>query len=246
MKKRIFLVTLALVAILAAWVAWAIFGPSTAFRGTKYNLYIRTGMRFDQLQDSLAADTVLLHPGLFRWIASKMDYPQNMRAGKYEIRRGMSLISILRMIKNGRQTPVNLVVIKLRTREDLASLVGRKLECDSLAFLQWLSNPDSLKEFNLDSNTVMTAVFPDTYTYFWNSSPGRIFRKLFAAHKSFWTDQRIRQARTLGLTPAKAYILASIVEEETGKKEDKGKIADWTFPWVCGNCTEPKYKTLVN
>jgi urea transport system substrate-binding protein len=28
--------------------------------------------------------------------------------------------------------------------------------------------------------------------------------------------------------------------------EDKGKVADWTFPWVCGNCTEPKYKSLVN
>jgi len=24
--------------------------------------------------------------------------------------------------------------------------------------------------------------------------------------------------------------------------EDKGKIADWTFPWACGNCTAPKYK----
>ena len=24
--------------------------------------------------------------------------------------------------------------------------------------------------------------------------------------------------------------------------EDKGKIADWTYPWVCGNCTEAKYK----
>jgi urea transport system substrate-binding protein len=24
--------------------------------------------------------------------------------------------------------------------------------------------------------------------------------------------------------------------------EDKGKIADWTYPWVCGNCTEPKFK----
>jgi urea transport system substrate-binding protein len=23
--------------------------------------------------------------------------------------------------------------------------------------------------------------------------------------------------------------------------EDKGKIADWTYPWVCGNCTSPKY-----
>jgi urea transport system substrate-binding protein len=25
--------------------------------------------------------------------------------------------------------------------------------------------------------------------------------------------------------------------------EDKGKIADWTYPWDCGNCTKPKYKT---
>src|SRR3954470_15297436 len=23
--------------------------------------------------------------------------------------------------------------------------------------------------------------------------------------------------------------------------EDKGKIADWSYPWVCGNCTSPKY-----
>jgi len=23
--------------------------------------------------------------------------------------------------------------------------------------------------------------------------------------------------------------------------EDKGKVADWTYPWVCGNCTSPKY-----
>jgi urea transport system substrate-binding protein len=28
--------------------------------------------------------------------------------------------------------------------------------------------------------------------------------------------------------------------------EDKGKVADWSFPWVCGNCTEPKYKVLAN
>ncbi|HEX5321872.1 MAG TPA: urea ABC transporter substrate-binding protein [Stellaceae bacterium] len=23
--------------------------------------------------------------------------------------------------------------------------------------------------------------------------------------------------------------------------EDKGKVADWSFPWVCGNCTAPKF-----
>ncbi len=24
--------------------------------------------------------------------------------------------------------------------------------------------------------------------------------------------------------------------------EDKGKVADWTYPWVCGNCTKPRYQ----
>jgi urea transport system substrate-binding protein len=27
--------------------------------------------------------------------------------------------------------------------------------------------------------------------------------------------------------------------------EDKGKVADWTFPWVCGNCTTPKYEAYT-
>ncbi len=28
--------------------------------------------------------------------------------------------------------------------------------------------------------------------------------------------------------------------------ESKTKVADWTYPWVCGNCTEPKYKTMLS
>jgi urea transport system substrate-binding protein len=27
--------------------------------------------------------------------------------------------------------------------------------------------------------------------------------------------------------------------------ESKAKVADWTYPWVCGNCTEPKYKVAL-
>ncbi len=27
--------------------------------------------------------------------------------------------------------------------------------------------------------------------------------------------------------------------------DSKNKIADWTYPWVCGNCTEPKYSPMA-
>ena len=32
----------------------------------------------------------------------------------------------------------------------------------------------------------------------------------------------------------------------TNQKELAKLTADWTYPWVCGNCTEPKYKMMSN
>ena len=104
-------------------------------------------------------------------------------------------------------------------------MVGKRFECDSSAFMHYLLHNDSLKEYKVDSNTVMTIIFPNTYTYFWNTTPARIFKKLFAAYKDFWTADRIQQAKDHNLSPTTAYILASIVEEETNRKEDKAKVA---------------------
>jgi hypothetical protein len=27
-------------------------------------------------------------------------------------------------------------------------------------------------------------------------------------------------------------------------KANKGKVADWSWPWACGGCTAPKYSTF--
>ncbi|HEX4850324.1 MAG TPA: endolytic transglycosylase MltG [Puia sp.] len=223
--KRILLTLLLLLLLAAAFIGWRFFGPATAFSDDRYFLYIKTGMTFDQLNQLLEQDTVLRSPAFFKWLAKKTDYNTSVKAGKYEIKKDMNLVALLRMLKNGRQSPVNLVITKLRTKEDLAGLVGRKLECDSVSFLQFLFNNDSLKEYNLDSNTVMTAIFPNTYTYFWNTTPSRVFKKLYAEHKVFWTPSRVQEAEGHQLNPASAYILASIVEEETNQKDDKGKVA---------------------
>jgi UPF0755 protein len=91
--------------------------------------------------------------------------------------------------------------------------------------IRFMTSPDSLKEFGLDSNTVMTAVFPNTYTYRWNSTPSTIFSKLYTEYKKIWTPDRKQLAQQHGLTPATSYILASIIEEETNIKEDKGYMA---------------------
>lgn len=224
MKKAVLLILL--VALLAAaWLGWKCFGPATSFDGKNYFLLVKTGSSYQDVKNTLEKENVINSPAFFDRIAQKLDYPQKVKAGRYNIKQGMSLVNILRMLKNGLQDPVNLVITKLRTREDLASMVGRKFECDSASFMAYISSPDSLRKFKLDSNTVMTSVFPDTYTYFWNTTPAKIFAKLRSNYETFWTTERITEAKDHGLNPQTAYTLASIVEEETLKKEDKGKIA---------------------
>ncbi len=82
------------------------------------------------------------------------------------------------MLRNRRQSPVNLVINKLRTNHDLAKIIGKNFEVDSAGVMQFINNPDSLAALGVNENTLMTLIIPNTYTLFWNTSPGRIFRRL--------------------------------------------------------------------
>jgi UPF0755 protein len=148
-----------------------------------------------------------------------------VKAGKYVIEKGASIYNVVRMLRSGRQTPVNLVMNKLRTKEDFAKKIGSSFEPDSAAVMALLNNNDSLVKYRLDTNTVMTAVIPNTYSILWNTSAPRIFKRLFEEHEAFWNAERKKKAAGLGLTPTQVYILASIVEEETNMEPDKGRIA---------------------
>jgi UPF0755 protein len=132
---------------------------------------------------------------------------------------------MVRLLKNGTQSPVRLVINKFRTKEDMAKRLGLLFEPDSLQFIQFLNSPDSLSKMGLDTNTAMTLVIPNTYSVFWNTSANRLYHKLFSESKLFWTSERMAKAAKLGLNKEQVYTLASIVEEESNKNDEKPIIA---------------------
>ena len=71
----------------------------------------------------------------------------------------------------------------------------------------------------------MTAIIPNTYLLQWNSTFKKLFTRLKSEEEKFWTDDRKAKAAAKNLTPAEVYTMASIVEEETNKPEDKLLIA---------------------
>ena len=82
-----------------------------------------------------------------------------------------------------------------------------------------------LAAYNVNSNTFLTTVIPNTYSIYWNTAPQKIFDKLHSEKEKFWNKDRLNKAKALNLTPEEVYTMASIVEEETNKEHDKGLIA---------------------
>jgi UPF0755 protein len=223
-KLKIILFIILIIGLIIAWCGWQVFGPTVHNPQKKY-LYITTGSIYRDVKDSLLKDKMLKNTFWFDKVSQYAGYPQKVKAGRYKVNNGMSIYHLVKMLRSGRQSPINLVIVKLRTREDLAKKISGNFEINFSSAMDFLNNNELLSQYNVDTNTVMTDVIPNTYTYNWNTSMKNIFEKLYAENKKFWNDERKEKAKQLNLTPEQVYILSSIVEEETNKNEDKGKIA---------------------
>jgi peptidoglycan lytic transglycosylase G len=222
MKKIVVLLLLVLL-VAAAITVWKIFGPTIKEPEGEF-IYIKTGSVYKDVIAELENKKIIKNKASFNLVAKALKY-KIIKPGKYEITKEMSLLNLVRMLKNGKQTPVNLVITKFRTKEEFAHRIGKEFETDSSQMMSFLNNNDSLRHYGLDTNTWACAVIPDTYTYFWNSTPTRIFTKLYLTSQKFWTESKLQKLKDKNLTPEQAYILASIIEEETNLKDDKGNIA---------------------
>lgn len=225
--KKIGLLLFLAILVFGIFAVWRIFGSNTAFDEKKKEkaIYIRQGTNFVELQVNLDTNGVVTNTRTFALVAKLLKYPENIKPGRYVIKEGASIYSILKQLKSGNQTPVNLVINKLRTKEDLARKIAANFDSDSLSIIRFLYDADSLKKYNLDTNTVMTAIIPNTYSLLWTTDFPKLFKRLVSEKDKFWTTERKEKAKNLGLTPEQVYSMASIVEEETNMADDKGKIA---------------------
>jgi len=223
--KKTFLALFAIALLLAMFVAYQFFGSNTGDLHSGEYLYIRTGSNYTQVKENLKQNGFIKNISSFDFLAKRAGYPAQVKAGKYFIVKGMSNYEIIRMLRAGRQTPVKLVIKKLRTQQDFINLISAKLEADSLQLKALLKDDSFLILYNLDSNNAMAAIMPDTYEFYWNTTAKKTFEKIAAYYKKYWNETRIKQAHDKKLSPAQAVTLASIVEEETNYAPEKDTIA---------------------
>jgi UPF0755 protein len=187
------------------------------------DFYIPTGSSFKDVLQMLAEQRMLRDTSSFRWLALQKNYPNNVHPGRYRIRNGLNNNELIGMLRSGRQEPVELVFNNIRTTGKLAATVAEQIEADSAGIRSILRDSAFLAEHQLTPETVF-GVF-NTYEIYWNTSPAQFMERMIREYRIFWNEKRLARARNIGLSPMEVMTLASIVDEETLKKDEEARIA---------------------
>ncbi|WP_157547482.1 endolytic transglycosylase MltG [Hymenobacter sp. DG25A] len=254
--RRIGWVVLALLLLGGSWAGyqgWRMWWkPNVApsAEGPAY-LFIRTGATFREVLDTLARQELLQDTATFRWLAVRRGYPLQVRPGRYLLTSELGNRQLLDMLQNGHQDTLVFELNAFKYKPQLARQISRQLEADSTSLRLLLADNAFLQRtYQLDTTTILTLFLPGSYRLVWNTSAHQFLDTAAAMHRRFWTPRRQQQADSLGLTPVQVHVLASIVQRETSKKEDKPVIAgvylnrmrrgmrlqaDPTLLWAIGN-----------
>ena len=225
--KKILVISALVIIFVGLVAAWLVFGPATKFSGNARYLYVREGTDAQQqVLHQLDTGNIVRTVFILKTLSGPAKAWGRLTPGRFEIKKGESIYDVLRTLRNNHQSPVRLVINKLRIREDLAKIISKNFSTDSIQAINFLSSNDSLTQLGVDTNTLMTLIIPDTYFLNWNTSVIKILSRLKEEEDKFWSkNDRVKKAEALNLTTGQVYTLASIVEEETNKNDEKGNVA---------------------
>ncbi|MCO6479279.1 MAG: endolytic transglycosylase MltG [Phaeodactylibacter sp.] len=192
-----------------------------------YYVEIPTNSSFEEVMAILEKKGVLKDKKAFTLLAERMNYQRNpMRAGRYELQPGWSLIQLIRHLRGGSQAPVDVVLTNERLPENVAAKAARFLEPDSVDILALFQDEEYLAAIGYTPETLMSLFIPNTYEFYWNTSPKSFVERMIKEHDAFWErENRQEKAEALGMTPREVYTLASIVEKETLVDKEKPRMA---------------------
>ena len=224
-KRKEFIITVSIFLLFSVAFTYLLFGSNTGSFDKERYLFIHSNSSYDDVMNQLEKEHFINSISTFRFFASLVQYKDHVKPGRYSIYPGMSNFNLVRALREGSQSTVNLVINKLRTEKDLYQFLAQNLEPDSSTFRRLLADSIFAKQVATTTGCGICIIIPDTYEFWWNTSAEKTLSRLSDYYKQFWNDDRIVKAETLGFTPLQIMILASIVEEETNYNPEKPLIA---------------------
>jgi UPF0755 protein len=199
----------------------------------KVDIEIPPGAGAGDVADRLAAAGLIGNPAIFRLYAGQRGVASRFKAGKYEITAPATPRQILDvLVKGAADELVTVVIPEGKNLLDVADILDAAGVAPRAAILMKASDPAFAAELGLPGATLEGYLFPDTYRLRPHTPAARALIPMVRRHRQVFAELKAAHAKdvaelkkTLGFDDAKIVTLASIVEKETGRAEERPRIA---------------------
>lgn len=226
-RKTLLLALIAFVFLLSVFMSLGlgIFLISPADQAGKEEIFVVSeGSTLREVAGDLDKKGLVKSKTLFVLWSRIMGYSKGIKSGEYILSAAMPPVKILEKLRRGVILTHIITIPEGYTSEQIADLLHEKGLVDRNLFLSLAEEPSILKNCGVSGPSLEGYLFPDTYQFARGISPSLIIDTMV---KRFWqmvgpfTDR----ARETGMSMNEIVTLASIVEKETGRPEERPLIA---------------------
>lgn len=161
----------------------------------------------------------------FLKLLSKIKKFNETKVGYYHFTANTTTNEFINRLRAGKQSPIRLTFNNARLLSDLAGKVATQIQPDSLQLVQHFTNDSVANSYGFDQQTFIGMFIPNTYEVYYTTAPTDFTNRMKKEYERFWTENRRQKAQKLGYSINQINTLASIIDEETNKNDEKRRIA---------------------
>ena len=222
LKNLILLAVLGFLAAGAAFV-WMISSP-IALKAPAIDFHIPPGSGLRAVAKQIADAGADLNPWMFIVLGKAMRVEASIKAGSYEIGSGVTPLQLVGKLTRGDVTQTDIVFVEGWTFRQMRDRLDAHpdIRHDS----KGLTEAEILRRIGASETRAEGLLFPDTYLFSKRSSDIDVMARAYRAMQRHLTREWATRATGLPYRdPYQALIMASIVEKETGRDQDRPLVA---------------------
>ncbi|HSN91420.1 MAG TPA: endolytic transglycosylase MltG [Anaeromyxobacteraceae bacterium] len=213
----------------AAWIAWR---QVAAFRAAPFGsaeekvVVVPPGASGRAVVRALAGAGVVADERLGWWTVRWLRRdPRPFRAGEYAFQGPLRPDEVLERIHRGEVKLHRFTVPEGLRADEIAQVVERSGLARANEFLAVVRDPEAARALGSPFPGLEGLLYPDTYAFARGVGPAAIAEAMVRRYREEWARADAERKSGVALSEAEAVVLASIIEKETGRPDERARIS---------------------
>ena len=213
-------------AAVAGWLGWErIHEPYKSYAGSEQFVTIRQGAGSAEIGRTLSDAQVVSDARLFRAALWWTGQGRNLKAGEYRFDRPLSTLEVIDVLVRGDVYARRITFPEGLTIEEMAKLYESHDFGSARDFLTAAKNVERIKDLDPDATDLEGYLFPETYALPRGTPASRLIDAMVDRFRIVYDDVLRARTAAQGLTTRQVVTIASLVEKETGKADERPIVA---------------------